>query len=105
MNIQITSRHFKSSSELKDNIKEMVNKLSKFYDSITAVHVILDAEKKNIRHAEIIVNVRDKSICVSNEADNMRKAVEKAFDKAGRQLKKENQKLKGHRAQRLMEKT
>ncbi|MBF0431535.1 MAG: ribosome-associated translation inhibitor RaiA [Fibrobacteria bacterium] len=94
MNVQITSRHFKASTDLQDNIKEMVNKLSKFNDSITAVHVILDAAKKNSRQVEIIINVRDKSICVSNEAENMGKATEKAFEKAERQLKKENQKLK-----------
>ncbi len=103
MNIQITSRHFKGSAELQQKIRESVEKLQKFNDSITGAHVILDAEKKNIRRAEILLNVLDKSIIVTNEAENMRKAVEKVFLKAERQLKKQNEKLKGHRSQKTAE--
>ena len=101
MNVQVTSRHFKGSLELQSYVKDLVAKLGKFNDSLTGAHVILEAEKKNIRRAEIILSVFDKSVCVSCEEENMRKAVDKAYFKAERQLKKENQKLKGHRSQKL----
>jgi ribosomal subunit interface protein len=103
MNTQITFRHFKGSLELQSYIKDLVAKLGKFNDSITGAHIILESKKKNILRAEIILSVLDKSICVSCEEDNIRKAVDKAYFKAERQLKKENQKLKGHRAQKLTE--
>ena len=104
MNIQITSRHFKGSAELQAQIKDLVKKFGRFNDSITGVHVILDAEKKNVRRAEILINIYDKSVCVSSEAEKMGKAVDKVFLKAERQLKRENKKLKGHRSVRLAEK-
>ena len=103
MNIQVTSRHFHGSAELQDKMKDMVEKLERFNSSMTGVHVILDAEKKNVRKAEVIINVSEKRVCVSAEADNMHKAVEGAFLKAEKVLKKENQKMKKHRGQSIAE--
>lgn len=103
MNIQITSRHFHGSPELQTSIREDAEKLGKFNASITGIRVILDAEKNNIRKAEILIHVHDKDLCLTAEADNMHKAWEEAFLKAERQLKKENQKLKGYKSERLIE--
>jgi putative sigma-54 modulation protein len=98
MKIQITARHFHASPALHDSIKESLNKIEKFNDSITSCHVIMDAEKSGVRRAEIIVRVLDKTICAHAEEDNMYKAIEAMLDKVERQLKKENEKLKIHKS-------
>ena len=103
MNIQITTRHFNGSQELQNRIRDEVKRLTRFNDSITAVHVILDAEKKNVRRAEILVNIYDKNVVAQAKEENMHKAVEAVLLKVERQLKKEKEKLKGHRTQSIAE--
>jgi len=98
MKIQITARHFHASPQLHASLKESLNKIEKFNDSITGAHVILDAEKNGIRRAEIIVKILDKSLCAHAEEENMYKAIESMLDKVERQLKKENEKLKIHKS-------
>ncbi|MBW8889035.1 MAG: ribosome-associated translation inhibitor RaiA [Fibrobacteres bacterium] len=98
MKIQITARHFHASPQLHAGLKESLDKIEKFNDSITGAHVILDAEKSGIRRAEIIVRVLDKTICAHAEEDNMYKAIDAMLEKVERQLKKENEKLKVHKS-------
>ena len=98
MKIQITARHFHASPQLHASLKDSLNKIEKFNDSITGAHVILDAEKSGVRRAEIVVKVLDKTICAHAEEDNMYKAIESMLDKVERQLKKENEKLKLHKS-------
>ena len=98
MKFQITARHFHASSELHTNLQESFEKLAKFNDSITGTHVILDAEKSGVRKAECIVKILDKSVCAEAEDETMGKAIEAMLEKIERQLKKEKEKLKGHKS-------
>ncbi len=98
MKIQITARHFHASSQLHQNLQENLEKMAKFNDSITGVHVILDAEKSGVNKAEGIVKILDKSVCAVAEDETMGKAIEAMLEKVERQLKKENEKLKGHKS-------
>ena len=98
MKIQITARHFHASPQLHSSLKDNLNTLMKFNDSITGAHVILDAERSGTRRAEIIVKILDKSVCAHAEEDNMYKAIESMLAKVERQLKKENEKLKIHKS-------
>ena len=97
MKIQITARHFHASAQLHQNLKESLERLERFNDSITGAHVILDAEKSGVRRAEVIVKILDKSLCAHDQDDSMGKAIEGMLDKLERQLKKENEKLKLHK--------
>ncbi len=98
MNIQITARHFNASRTLHENVKENVEKLGKFNDSITGAHVILEGQSGNIKRAEIIVKILEKSIHAHAEEETMHKAIDSMLDKVERQLKKENEKLKLHKS-------
>lgn len=99
MDIQITARHFHSSEGLNEKIEAKINKLSKFYENITAAVVILDAEKKNSRSVEIKLNIKDKSITAKAEEENMGKALDSALMKVEKQLKKANELQKDHQSQ------
>jgi putative sigma-54 modulation protein len=99
MNIKVTARHFNASEALQQKVQEEAERLQRFYPNITDITVILDAEKKNLRRAEFIVNILHNTITAEGEEENMGKALEIAIERAERQLKKENEKLKDHKAQ------
>ena len=99
MNIKVTARHFNASEDLQARVQEVAENLQKFYPNITGISVILDAEKKNLRRAEFIVSILHQTISADAEEENMGKALEVAIERTERQLKKENEKLKDHRAQ------
>ena len=103
MNIQVTARHFHASPQLHQNLKVDLEKLTKFNSSIIDAHVILEEGKGSIRRAEVIVKIFDKSICAQAEENTMGKAIESMMEKIERQLKKENEKLKLHKATSLSE--
>ncbi len=97
MKIQITARHFEASNQLYANIKENVERITKFNDSISGAHVVLDAPHEGMRKAEITVKILDKTVHAHAEEENMHKAIESMLGKVERQLKKENEKMKVHK--------
>lgn len=99
MNIKVTARHFNASDALQQSVQEAAESLQRFYPNITDINVILDAEKKNLRRAEFIVNILHLTVSAEAEEENMGKALDVALERVERQLKKENEKLKSHKAQ------
>jgi putative sigma-54 modulation protein len=96
MEIQITSRHSKASQSLQDTITSELEKLGKFFDKITSSHVILDSEHVE-KVAEITMNTLGRQVVATAKAENIGKAFDEALDKAERQLKKINSKIKNHK--------
>ncbi len=99
MKVQITARHFHASPQLHENLKEAIDRLEKFNDTITGAHVILDAQNDGVRRAEIVVKIAEKQVHAHAEEDNMHKAIDSMLEKLERQLKKENEKMKPHKAE------
>ena len=98
MNIQITGRHFHASAALQENVRASIERLGRFNDSITNVHVILDIQSNGIRRAEMVAHISEKDVCAVAEDGFMYKAIESMIKKMERQLKKEKQKLKVHKS-------
>jgi ribosomal subunit interface protein len=94
MNINITSRKFKSKETLKEFINEEVKSLEKFHDGILDIDVILSYihEKDSIKTAELIVNIPGKSLTISEDSEDFEKSVSACVDKMKRLLKKEKSK-------------
>jgi putative sigma-54 modulation protein len=97
MNVQFTSRHFHASDTLKQNVIGRTEELVKFYENITSAHVVLDAEDDLRKKAEIVLSTRGKSITGKAEDERMSAAIDAVFAKVERQLKKQNEKVKGHK--------
>ena len=97
MKIQITARHFHASPQLHQNLKDDLEKMAKFNDSITSAHVILDSGSGGTQRAEVVVKILDKSISAHADDTSMGRAIESMLEKVERQLKKEKEKLKAHR--------
>jgi ribosomal subunit interface protein len=101
MKIQITARHYHASQNLHQSLTENAERLARFNDSVEGVHFILDAGQPGVSRAEAIVKIRDKAIAAHAEEGAMGKAIEMMLEKAERQLKKENEKLKLHQGESL----
>jgi len=99
MEIQITSRHSKTSESLKETITDELNKLEKFYDKFTSCHVVLDNDAAD-KSVEIVINLNSHTVAAIGKAENVGKALDEAITKAGRQIQKISQKIKEHKATR-----
>lgn len=94
MLIQITARHVEVPAKLKSYIENRVEKLEKFIDGITDVHVTLSSEKYR-QIAEVNVHSRGNVYLSATEAsDDLKSSVSQAIEKIQAQAKK-------HRAKKI----
>lgn len=101
MIIQVTARHFQASDALKENVTDRFKDLTRYYENIISGHVILEAEDKNRRSAEVIVSTKKKHLTASGKGANMGLAIDEAFSRVERQLKKFSEKKKDHKDKSL----
>ena len=56
MNITITGRHLEITPAIRQHAEEKANKLTKYYDLIQEIEVILDGSEAKQKRAELVVN-------------------------------------------------
>ena len=93
MNLRITARHFNLKDDLREYIEEKSQRLSRFYEGIIDMEVILGWEKQ-ARYVELIIKVNNGQIVLKEESEELRKSFDLILDKAERQLKKHKQKMR-----------
>ncbi len=99
MQVSVTGRHIELSSELRSYAETKANKLSRFYDRILAVEVILDGEGNGFE-AEMIVKAEHRNVFVAKErGDDMYAAVDLVMDKIERQLTRHKEKFRNRKHQ------
>jgi len=96
MKIQITARHFKAKGSTQDYIKEKLENLSKYNENIINVEVILSYDKPpaDIKHCEILLKLKDKTLTAKEESAEFERAVDGAVSKIEKQLYKVKDKQK-----------
>ena len=100
MNIRITGRTEEVTPGMKERAAEKVGKLSRFYDRITWVDVVLDSERER-KMVEMSAGLnRGQTIVGKAESDDMYAAIDLAIDKLSRQLRRHKEKLSDHRPRR-----
>lgn len=73
---------------MKQYIQDELNRLTKVFERIVDVHVIIeDAESGQVK-AELIVNVPGKTLTIEEKSRELTKAIDQAVAKMVRQLKK-----------------
>lgn len=97
MRTVITARHFEVSGPLKDRIYKAVGKLERFDDRIVDCHVVMDVQRHR-NSVEVLLNAHGHTLRGKGESDNMYPAIDVAFEKLERQLKRLDSKLNDHRA-------
>ncbi|GEA52501.1 ribosomal subunit interface protein [Vibrio inusitatus NBRC 102082] len=95
MQINIKGHHVELTESLQEYVDTKFQKLERFFEHITNVHVILKLEKVN-HIAEATLHVSQGDIHATAEEENMYAAIDALVDKLVRQLTKHKEKLSNH---------
>ena len=86
VNVVVSSRHMDITPPLKAYAEQKVGKLTRYYDRIQEIEVVLDSEKDHQR-VEIIVNAEHKNIFIAHqEGPDAYANIDSCIDKLERQL-------------------
>jgi ribosomal subunit interface protein len=90
MKITITARHFTASDQLREYTEKNVSKLTRFFDRITEIEVILTPfeDDNKPQSVEMIVRVPNDVLIAKEHELTYEKAVKSGVDNLTRQLKK-----------------
>ena len=97
MQILVTGRHIEITDEVRDYVRVKAGKLSKYYDRIHEIEVVLDQESTEIS-AEMIVRADHKHTFVaSGTGPEIVPLIDLIAEKLERQLKKLKEKRRNHK--------
>lgn len=97
MEIIVTFRHIDASESLKAYAEEKMSKLDKYFDFPVEAHIVLAVEKFR-RSADVSLNVNGTLIKGVVETEDMYSAIDQVMDKIEKQVKRNREKLRAHRA-------
>ena len=87
MNINVTGRHLDITAAIRTHAEEKVAKLTKYYDLIQGIDVILDGSDSNQKKVEVIVTAEHKnSFVASTSGDDLYGCIDSTVHKLERQL-------------------
>ncbi|MEM7168141.1 MAG: ribosome-associated translation inhibitor RaiA [Planctomycetota bacterium] len=96
MGVQVTARGNVSDGTRK-YAEEKASKLTRFFEGVSKIEIILDHEGQQQR-AEIILSVaKGDAIATHADHDSMRAAIDLVLDKAEKRLVRHKEKLRDHR--------
>mgnify|MGYP003668791418 FL=1 len=95
MQLNLTGQHVDITDSLRDHVNNKFEKLTRHFDHMTNVHVILSVEKDR-QKAEATVHASGADIFASDEGDNMYAAIDSLIAKLDRQVIKHKDKIKNH---------
>ena len=95
MQINLTGHHLDITESLKNYVHEKFERISRHFDHINNVHVILQVEKLR-QIAEAKLNVNGGEIFANSESEDMYAAIDNLVDKLDRQVIKHKEKLIRH---------
>src|SRR4051812_19569317 len=85
MNIEITARHVNANDEIKEHVRERMERALRAVDDVTSVHVILDHERARST-VECVVHGRNLSAAVHADGEDFFAAADRCGDKLRHQL-------------------
>lgn len=100
MNLTLTGNHVEITPALRDYVNSKMDKISRHFDHVTDVNVILSVEKHKHK-AEAYVHLRGKDIYVEEENSDMYASIDSLVDKFDRQIlkyKEKNMERRNHDA-------
>ena len=101
MNVVVSSRHMDVTPALKSFAEQKVSKLTKYYDRIQEIEVVLDANKDNGKDhtsVEVIVNAEHKNMFVAHHNDGDAYAcIDACVNKLERQLSDHKKKVRNRK--------
>jgi putative sigma-54 modulation protein len=96
--INFSVRHGQIGSNAQHTITEKVERVRKFYDRITAIHVTIDLKNSDKPDVELVVKAEHHDDFVSHaNADTLLNSVDAVVHKMEMQLRKHKEKITEHR--------
>ena len=96
MNLNLTGHHVEITPALRDYVTSKINKITRHFDHVIDVSVILSVEKLR-QKAEANVHVRGKDIFVETDSLDMYASIDSLVDKLDRQILRHKEKNTSHR--------
>ena len=97
MQLSVTGRHIETTDAMRRYAEEKAGKLTRFYDRIESIDVILDQEAAKHR-VELVVRADHKNTFVAQvDATDFYEAVDLVVDKLERQLIKHKEKYRNRK--------
>ena len=107
MQIEISTRHGHVSEETRAKIAAKVEKLTRFFDRMSAIEVTIDLEHPEAPNVDLRVSAKHKhDFVATNRSDNLLVAIDHVVEKMEQQLRKHKEKVQdrhrgsGHRQPR-----
>jgi putative sigma-54 modulation protein len=97
MQINVSGHHIEVTGSLRQYVETKLERLERHYDQVTNVHVILRVEKQG-QKAEATIRIQGGDIFAEAESDDLYAAIDMLVDKLDRQLIKQKEKMKDHKA-------
>lgn len=97
MQINVSGHHIEVTDSLRQYVETKLERLERHYDQVTNVHVILRVEKQG-QKAEATIRIQGGDIFAEAESDDLYAAIDMLVDKLDRQLIKQKEKMKDHKA-------
>ncbi len=91
MNLNLTGNHVEITSAMRDYVTSKINKITRHFDHVIDVSVILSVEKHK-QKAEANVHIKGKDIFVEADGENMYASIDSLIDKLDRQILKHKEK-------------
>ena len=95
MQITITGHHVDVTPALRAYVTEKMQRLSRHFDHVISVNVILNVEKHD-QIAEASVNAGGRSLFATDTSTDMYAAIDGMSDKIDRQVRRLKDKLRNH---------
>lgn len=97
MDVTVSGRHIALSDEVKSYCQEKAGRLSRFYDRIQSIEVILDGHDGQ-HSAEIIVHAEGTQPFVASEQhEDIHAAIDVLMDKIEAQIRRHKEKLRNRK--------
>ncbi len=97
MRVTVSGRHMGVSDSLRDYVTEKASRLTRFFDRIQGIDVVLDGHD-GIHQAEIIVHAdHHHPFVASEEHEKAEAAVDLLMDKIERQISRHKEKLRNRK--------
>lgn len=94
MQVSIATRHGHLSEASQEKLKAKAAKLSRFFDRLTSIELVVDLEDEQRPRVDLNVSAEHKHDFVAHEqADSLSAAVDSAISKVEQQLRKYKQKV------------
>jgi len=96
MQLNLTGHHVDITDSMRNYVEEKLGKLTRHFDHVTNVHVILSVEKLE-QKAEATLHLAGNDVFAEAVNEDMYAAIDALIDKLDRQVIKHKEKLKSHR--------